>query len=71
MAWHVDSDAFQDGLKMDLSGCGAGWARIAVALRGTKPAEARECAGRAVTANPVAWQGWFDSFVAEKGHFEE
>jgi hypothetical protein len=65
MPWNQDSDVFHDGLRRDPDGCGAGWARMAVALRTMSPVEARECAGCAVTKNPEAWRAWFIAFVAE------
>jgi hypothetical protein len=57
-------ELFEAGLKRDPSGCGAGWARIAVAERATNPSDAIECAARAVAANPEAWGPWYRAFIA-------
>jgi hypothetical protein len=63
-AWDVDSEFFQLGVALDPTGFGAGWARIAVAARNTSPADAFECARRAVEANPAAWRPWFAAFMS-------
>jgi hypothetical protein len=62
-AWGIDSEFFQRGLKLDPRGCGAGYARIAVAARATSPEDAAECARRALASNPEAWSPWYDAFV--------
>jgi hypothetical protein len=62
-AWDVESELFQRGLKLDPTGHGAGWARIAVAARVTSPEDAEECARRALASNPQAWRPWYDAFT--------
>jgi hypothetical protein len=42
-AWGIDSEFFQRGLKLDPTGSGAGYARIAVAARESRPDAAAEC----------------------------
>jgi hypothetical protein len=64
--WGIESEFFQRGLELDPDGCGAGWARIAVAARETSPEDAFECARRAVKTNPAAWRAWYDAFTAER-----
>jgi hypothetical protein len=63
--WGMTEEFFQAGLAMDPSGCGAGWARIAIAEFNTDPTDALECATRAVASNPDAWAPWFASFIAQ------
>jgi hypothetical protein len=63
--WGTTEEFFEAGLAMDPSGCGAGWARIAIAECATDPVDALECARRAVAANPDAWGPWFASFIAQ------
>ena len=64
--WGVDSEFFQRGVKLDPTGCGAGWARIAVAARASDPREAQECAKQAMRANLEAWRPWYEAFVREE-----
>lgn len=66
MPWNIDSDSFHEGLRLDPDGCGAGWARIAIATRSASPGEALECARLALKANAEAWRAWFDAFTAEQ-----
>jgi hypothetical protein len=63
-AWEIGGELFQLGIALDPRGFGAGWARIAVAARTTRPADAFECARRAVETNPAAWRPWFAAFMA-------
>jgi hypothetical protein len=66
MTWDVDSESFHEGLRLDPDGCGAGWARIAIASRNVSPAEALECARLALETNPAAWQAWYAAFTEER-----
>jgi hypothetical protein len=63
--WGTTEEFFEAGLELDPSGCGAGWARIAIAARVTDPVDALECASRAVALNPDAWGPWYRAFVAQ------
>jgi hypothetical protein len=63
--WGTTEELFEAGLELDPSGCGAGWARIAIAARVTDPVDALECAARAVALNPDAWGPWYRAFVAQ------
>jgi hypothetical protein len=69
--WDVDSEAFHEGLRKDPVGCGAGWARIAIATRKKDPLEALDCAKLALQANPDAWRDWFVAFTAERDDVRE
>jgi hypothetical protein len=62
--WDIDSEFFQRGLELDPRGCGAGYARIAVAARASSPRDAAECANWALASNPEAWRPWYDAFMA-------
>jgi hypothetical protein len=62
-AWGIESDFFQRGLALDSRGCGAGYARIAVAARVCNPQDAAECARRALDSNPEAWRPWYEAFM--------
>ncbi len=66
MPWNIDSEPFHTGLRLDPDGCGAGWARIAIATRCTSPAESLECARRAFDVNPAAWRAWYAAFTEER-----
>jgi hypothetical protein len=66
MGWNVDSEPFHEGLRRDPAGCGAGWARIAIATRQKDPREALDCAQLALKANPDAWRAWFEAFTADR-----
>jgi hypothetical protein len=66
--WGMTEEFFEAGLALDPSGCGAGWARIAIAECATDPVDALECARRAVAANPDAWGPWFASFIAQPAY---
>jgi hypothetical protein len=66
-SWNTDSEFFHLGLELDPDGCGAGWARIAIAARDWSPPDARECARRAFETNPAAWRAWYDAFTAAWG----
>jgi hypothetical protein len=65
MVWDLYSESFHQGLRLDPDGCGAGWARIAIATRSTRPGEAYECARLALRTNPEAWRAWFEAFTSE------
>ena len=66
MAWNTESEPFHLGLRLDPDGCGAGWARIAIAARDTSPEDALECARRALQTNPEAWRAWYDAFIESR-----
>jgi hypothetical protein len=61
--WDIEGDFFQRGLALDSRGCGAGYARIAVAARVCNPEDAAECARRALASNPEAWRPWYEAFI--------
>jgi hypothetical protein len=63
MTWDLDSDSFHEGLRLDPDGCGAGWARIAIAARDSSPKDALECARRALETNEQAWRAWYLAFT--------
>jgi hypothetical protein len=65
MLWDIESEPFHVGLRLDPKGCGAGWARIAIATRTFDPPQAAAAASQALAANPQAWRAWYEAFTAE------